>query len=107
MKKVNEGGTLEMVSGEAFRVVRENRPGGYVTTIEPGSWFAHVGSHPIPQEDTRMVGGRTSVEEEFIILEPGEHELVSRVARPWDPAGGEDVVTRIRCLAVPQEADHG
>ncbi|WP_411839693.1 hypothetical protein [Paracoccus sp. ME4] len=96
---MNEGGTLEVVAGEPFRVVRVNRPGGYVTTIMPTQQLSHQGTHPVPTDDVRLVGGRTCVEEEFIILDPGEHELVFRIARPWDPAGGADVVTRIGCLA--------
>lgn len=99
MKKVNEGGTVEVVCGEAFRVIRQERPGGYQTTLRPVDGLRHEGSERIPPENPHLIGGGVTIEEEYLALEPGEHEMVFRIARPWEE-GGEDVVTRILAVGV-------
>lgn len=99
MRKVNEGGTLEVVAGEAFRVIRQERPGGYQTALQPLDGLRHERTERLPLENPQLIGSGVMVEEEYIALEPGEHVLVFRIARPWEPDGGHDVETRIRAFA--------
>lgn len=99
MKKVEAGGTLEVRCGETFRVVRKTRPDGYLTTLWPNKALRHERCIPIRGENPQLIGGDQTFEDEYVALEAGEHELLLHIARPWEKAGGEDVVTRIRAVA--------
>lgn len=94
MKRVAEGGSIEIAPAEVFVIERRALDGaGFRTSIEAPEGVVHRGTR---DPTTSNFGGHPKVEETFECERRGRFEIRFVSRRPWEE-GSRVVVSKVFC----------